>query len=309
MQKQQPLVSIVTPSYNQVQYLEETILSILNQDYPNIEYIIIDGGSTDGSIEIIKKYADRLAYWVSESDRGQSHAINKGWARATGEIVAYLNSDDVYTPGAIRAAVQALQANPQTCMVYSDALAVNERSTVTRGLKSQPFDVKRLILEDSYIPQPTVFMRRHALNTVGLLDERLHMVMDYDLWVRLGLEYSAIYLSGVNLALVREHAAAKSTAKMDKFPVERRRIMNKVFVQSEPPLVVKGLRRSAFSAASFNQASLAARLQQPRHIMQPLLRATWESPSYVAGRPLDCIYLAMRAIFPWWTGMNGHLPS
>lgn len=182
-----PKVSIITPSYNQAQFLEETILSVLNQDYPNIEYIVVDGGSTDGSVEIIQKYADRLAYWVSEKDDGQAHAINKGWRRATGDVVAYLNSDDIYYPGAVRRAVAALDEHPSAGMVFSDALLIDEGSKPLRVLLASPFEIHRVIRMESFVPQPTAFIRWRALDTVGLLDERLHMVMDYDLWVRLGL--------------------------------------------------------------------------------------------------------------------------
>ena len=120
-----PLVSIVTPSYNQAIYLEDTLRSVLNQDYPRIEYIVIDGGSTDGSQEIIQRYADRLAYWTSEPDSGQADAINKGLRRTTGEIVAWLNSDDMYMADAVQEAVEALDASPEAGMVYADGLMVD----------------------------------------------------------------------------------------------------------------------------------------------------------------------------------------
>ena len=122
-----PLVSIVTPSYNQADYLEETMRSVLAQDYPHIEYLVVDGGSQDGSAEIIRQYADQLAWWVSEPDEGQSDAINKGFQRATGEIVAWLNSDDTYLPGTIREAVEVLEEDPSIGFVYSDYHSINAR--------------------------------------------------------------------------------------------------------------------------------------------------------------------------------------
>lgn len=127
---EEPLVSIVTPSYNQAQYLEDTIQSVLTQDYPRIEYIVIDGGSTDGSLEIIKKYADRISYWVSEKDKGQTDALNKGFAASHGSILAWLNSDDTYRPGAIRAAVEYLSRHPQVGMVYGDLDFIDENGKV-----------------------------------------------------------------------------------------------------------------------------------------------------------------------------------
>ncbi|WP_322508462.1 glycosyltransferase family 2 protein, partial [Anaerolinea sp.] len=124
------LVNIVTPSFNQARFLEETMLSVLHQDYPHIEYIVVDGGSTDGSVDIIRRYADRLAWWVSEPDRGQTDAINKGFAHAHGEILAWLNSDDTYQPGAVRAAVEALEKHPEAAMVYGDAHYIDENGRV-----------------------------------------------------------------------------------------------------------------------------------------------------------------------------------
>jgi len=304
-----PLVSIVTPSYNQAQFLEETILSVLNQDYPRIEYIVIDGGSTDESVEIIEKYEGQLAYWVSEPDRGQAHAINKGWQRATGEIVAYLNSDDLYTTGSVTTAVRALLSNPDVCMIYGDALVIDEHGAVIWQAHATPFNVAGVITTEVKMPQPSVFVRRSDLDAVGLLDERLHFCMDYDLWIRLGLTSPGLYLPDVSLSKMRAHAAAKSTAAAPAFPLERRRVLDKIYARDDLPLTVRKARGQAYSHTCFDQAAIAARLNQPQCILQPLLRACVESPAYIIGKPVEVAYLLLRSWLPWWKGLPPTAPS
>lgn len=140
----QPLVSIVTPSYNQARYLETTLRSVLDQNYPAIEYLVADGGSTDGSVEVLQRYTDRLAWWVSEPDRGQTDALNKGFARARGEILAWLNSDDTYEPGAIAAAVAYLTAHPEIGMVYADTHFIDENGRPLGSFPAAQTDYRRL---------------------------------------------------------------------------------------------------------------------------------------------------------------------
>lgn len=185
MNTTQPLVSIVTPSFNQAKYLEATIRSVLAQDYPNLEYILIDGGSTDGSVEIIKKYADKLAYWVSVPDRGQTDAVNKGFAQTKGEFLAWLNSDDTYEPHAVSEAVQFLVENPDIGMVYGDANFIDEQGRVMGRFPAAQTDYRRLRQGYVHIPQQAAFWRAELWRQVGPLDPSIYFAMDYDLWVRL----------------------------------------------------------------------------------------------------------------------------
>ncbi len=209
------LVSIVTPSYNQARYLEETMRSVLEQDYPHIEYIVVDGGSTDGSREIIEKYADRLAWWVSEKDRGQTEAINKGFARARGEALAWINSDDTYQPGAVREAVEFLRLNPQVGLVYGDANYIDERGRVIGRFPAAQTDYRRLRQGYVHIPQQAAFFRADLWRKVGPLDESFYFAMDYDLWVRLAREAPIVYHPRL-WANFRLHSDAKTIAADDR---------------------------------------------------------------------------------------------
>jgi len=190
MNKKYPKVSIVTPSYNQAQFLEETIKSVLQQDYPNIEYIIIDGLSVDRSVDIIRKYEDQLAYWVSEQDRGQCHAINKGFARAQGVIIAWLNSDDLYRPGAIRAVVKSFSDHPDAVAVIGGCVLVDAERKGFSYKKPVDLNPQRLLCGGGIPGQPAVFFRRELSEKVGGLREDLHYVLDWEYWLRVGMHYS-----------------------------------------------------------------------------------------------------------------------
>ena len=213
--KNKPLVSIVTPSYNQADYLEETVLSVLEQDYQNLEYIIVDGGSTDDSLEIIQKYAERLEWWVSEPDRGQTDAINKGFAKAKGEILAWLNSDDTYLSGAVSEAVAYLQDHPEVGMVYGDANLIDEESQVIGKFPARQTDYQRLMRGHVHIPQQATFFRSELWKTVGPLDPTFFFAMDYDLWVRLSQQAPLKYHPQV-WANFRLHGDAKSIEADDR---------------------------------------------------------------------------------------------
>jgi glycosyltransferase involved in cell wall biosynthesis len=221
------LVSIVTPSDNQARFIEETIHSVLDQDYPRIEYIIVDGGSTDGSVDIIRRYAERgvkdgqrppenrIAWWVSEPDRGQTDAINIGFAHATGEILAWLNSDDTYLPGAISEAVAFLQEHPEAGMVYGDANLTDGDGRVLGRFPARQTDYRRLRRGFVHIPQQASFFRATLWQQVGPLDPTFYYAMDYDLWVRLAKLAPLCYRSRL-WANFRLHGEGKTLNNDDR---------------------------------------------------------------------------------------------
>lgn len=222
-----PKITVITPSYNQGQYIEDTILSIINQDYPNLEYIIIDGGSTDNTVEIIKKYSDRIQYWVSEKDKGQSNAINKGLHKATGDIINWINSDDQLAPGALAAIARHFTANPGAALVHGRIEYFGE----TKNYYS--VNLPKKDLETRYaahicMPQPGCFFSRQLIDEQGYLDESLHFSMDTDLFLRAGLNYPIVQIDEV-IARFRLHSASKSVSAFSKnFLSDNKKIFSRV---------------------------------------------------------------------------------
>lgn len=208
-----PKISIITPSYNQEQYLEKAILSVLEQNYPNLDYIIIDGGSTDNSVEIIRKYEKHLKYWVSEPDRGQSDALNKGFARATGDLLGWINSDDYLLPGALDAVASLSTTHPDAAVFVGGGLFVDVHGhEIGRKLPAQDLSFESLLtwLDDFHFIQPSCFFSRKAWQACGPLDEKIHMAMDLDLWLKFGRSFR-LARTDVLFSCARLHDSAKTT--------------------------------------------------------------------------------------------------
>jgi cellulose synthase/poly-beta-1,6-N-acetylglucosamine synthase-like glycosyltransferase len=238
MSEDHPLVSIVTPSYNQGRYLDETIQSVLTQDYARIEYLVIDGGSTDSSREIIQGYSDRLAYWVSEPDYGQAHAINKGLSRAKGSVLAWLNSDDAYLPGAVQQAVNALIAHPEHDLAYANCDYVDAAGRHLQTLQAWDFVPRRLVTGIPLVIQPASFFRRRALDRAGGLDESLRYLMDHDLFVRMVLAGLTFWKVDDVWARFRLHSTSKTQSQWIGFNLELQQIIGQTFAtpQAAVPL-------------------------------------------------------------------------
>lgn len=241
------LVSIITPSYNQAKYLEQTIQSVLRQDYPRIEYIVMDGASSDESVEIIKKYAGQLTYWESQQDMGQADAINKGFARATGDIVAWLNSDDYYLPGTISKAVQVFEENPDVVLIYGNMLAVDENGATFNTLTYRPLTFEDLLCFH-IIGQPAVFMRRSALQKTKGLDPTFHFLLDHLLWIQIAKQGKILHVDQTWSA-ARYHSEAKNVAKAAEFGREAFRILETIAQDKDLAATLLRIDRRAHASA------------------------------------------------------------
>lgn len=296
--KDLPLVSIITPSYNQADFLEETILSVLQQDYPNIEYLVVDGGSTDGSVEIIQKYADRIDWWVSEKDKGQADALNKGLARAKGEIVAWLNSDDIYRPGAIRQAVEALQADSQVGLVYAKLESIDRAGRVFNTISYRQYDLLDL-LGFRIIGQPSTFMRREVLQKAGLLDESYKYLLDHHLWLRMSRLAQLRYVPSV-WAAARHHSAAKNVAHAAAFGEEAFRILD--WASTQPvfdELVARHSRRLRGGAQRLSARYLLEG-GEPVLSLKAYCRALLDRPGYALEHWPRMLYALLSALGLGW---------
>ena len=290
----QPLVSIVIPSYNQAAYLEQTILSVLCQDYPGMEILVVDGGSGDGSVEIIRKYADRLSGWVSEKDRGQGDAINKGLARAKGEIFAWLNSDDFYLPQAISSAVKIFMQNPEAALVYSNMLAVDQNGQTLNLLRYSQYSLEDLLCFQ-IIGQPAVFFRREAYEEAGGLDVAFHYMLDHLLWIRIA-HLGKIVHAPQTWAAARFHPEAKNRHLATQFPIEAFRILD--WARGQPGLSDAMARVGKRSLASAHRVNARYQLDagQPRDSLRAWFKAFSIHPP-TALRRLNLLVSALMQIF------------
>jgi len=219
-----PFLSIITPSYQQAKFLEQTIKSVSDQSFDEIEYLVVDGGSDDGSVEIIKKYGKHITWWVTEKDEGQGDAINKGLARAKGDIIAWINSDDFYLPDAFQKVVNVFKQEPELGLLYGDVLAVDENSQVFNLMQSGSYELLDL-MKFKIINQPAVFFRRNCLETVGHLDTSYRYLLDHHLWLRIASEYRIKHMPEF-LAAGRYHSQAKNIAEAELFGEEAFRILD-----------------------------------------------------------------------------------
>lgn len=244
-----PKISLITPSLNQGKFIEETIRSVLAQGYPNLEYIVMDGGSTDNTLEVLERYSTRLK-WISEQDDGQTHAINKGFRAASGDILAYLNTDDLLLPGTLLKVAHLFMEYPQVMWVTGQCRITDEDNREIRKLvtayKNLLLRLRRpaLLLMTDYISQPATFWRASLLSDMGFPDESLHYVMDYEYWLRLYAKYPPVFIPEY-LAAFKIHPRSKttSTAHKDIFVEEERAIIQR-HTSSRALLLLHDIHRS-----------------------------------------------------------------
>jgi len=217
-----PLVSVITPSYNQGRFIERTIRSVLNQGWPDLEYIVVDGASTDGTPEIVRRYERYLSFWVSEPDRGQTDAIIKGLGRATGDYVTWVCSDDVLFPGSLEKMVAALEAHPEAGIVYGGVAFIDEEDRILKLLSYPDMSPGQLLYEKhSTVAQPSSLIRRKTLDAAGGLDRSLSYCMDYDLWIRLLRQAGSVNLGETVLSGYRLHTLSKTVGSYRKMALEK----------------------------------------------------------------------------------------
>ncbi len=282
-----PVISIVTPSYNQAAFLEATIQSVLSQSYPKLEYFVYDGGSTDASPDIIRRYAQYLKDWSSGPDRGQTDAIVRGWKHATGEVVAWLNSDDYYLPGTLKRVGEEFQKDPEVMVVVGTCLILDVNDKISGEKYARNFNLIDLLTTSGSVPgQPAVFIRRQMLETVGLPDLDLHFVMDWEYWIRLALRLRPEQIKVVYepWAVARMWPGNKTSTGVEEICREHRLVLERLFASGTLPQHLQRLQAVARAGTYIKQAFLEWQAGLPVASRRSLAMARHIFPKVVTWR-------------------------
>jgi len=270
-----PLISVVTPSFQQGRFLRATLDSVLTQDYRNVEVLVTDGGSTDETLDVLRSYADPRLRWVSEADRGQTHAINKGMQQARGEILSYLNSDDVLEPGILSLVARHFDDHPDAAMVYGDNHRIDTSGrNLQQPIYGQPYDLVRYVTKRQKISQPGTFWRREVMARIGLFDETFPYLMDKDYFFRVGLAGFRVDYLPLFTASFRLHEQSKTISQEPKQWQEWYQFLDKVYAMPDLPARVKVVRQEAYDSIDLYGVSLWLRLgdvTQARRLSRKLM--------------------------------------
>lgn len=304
---EQPRISIVINSFNQATYLEQTILSVLEQGYENYEILLVDGGSTDGSLDIIRKYCNKFAWWVSEPDQGQGDGINKGLCRASGTIVAWLNSDDYYTPNTLKKVASAYNKNKNAALWYGDVIAVDETGKPFHNIPCAQYSLIDL-MKFKIINQPAVFMNGTALRESGYLDPSYHYLLDHHLWLRIAANGPMFYSPEI-WAAGRFHEDAKNIANAELFGRDAYRIAEWLITDASYKEISLPIKKSIQAGAHRINARYLLEADKPVKALKGYWNGMLADPAIVLPefhrmlyclfamlglKPLKSLYLSMR---------------
>lgn len=287
--KDLPLVSVITPSYNQGKFIQKNIESVISQDYPRVEYWIIDGGSKDRTLEVINKFKDKINY-ISEPDEGQADAINKGFRLSKGEILVIQNSDDYFCDGAISSAVRRLRENPDVAVVYGESYTVDVYDNIIGQGHKKDFDAEQVICAELILPQSSVFFHRSAVNAVGGCDPNINYCPDFNLWAKMACKFKMLHVNEI-WSYFRKNPNSQIADKGWLSPMQRRLTIKRLLHDPDYMKVMSRLWRRAFASTYLEEAWRCNSLYSRTRMLKCIVKSILVFPLILFKRPLRVGYI------------------